>query len=101
MALRWRDPPRGLVHHSDRGSQAAAGDYRKMLDARGITVSMSRKGRLLGQRADGISQRHDVGRTRARGPIPGARRGSTRAGRELWLLQHRADSFVCGLPDAE
>lgn len=44
MALGWRDPPDGLVHHSDRGSQYAAGDYRKVLAARGITVSMSRKG---------------------------------------------------------
>jgi putative transposase len=43
MALGWRDPPDGLVHHSDRGSQYAAGDYRKVLAARGITVSMSRK----------------------------------------------------------
>ena len=44
MALGWRDPPAGLMHHSDRGSQYAAGDYRKVLAARGITVSMSRKG---------------------------------------------------------
>lgn len=44
MALGWRDPPAGLLHHSDRGSQYAAGDYRKVLAARGITVSMSRKG---------------------------------------------------------
>jgi transposase InsO family protein len=32
------------MHHSDRGSQYAAKDYRKKLAARGITVSMSRKG---------------------------------------------------------
>ena len=44
MALGWRDPPAGLTHHSDRGSQYAAGEYRKVLAARGITVSMSRKG---------------------------------------------------------
>ena len=44
VALGWRDPAPGLVHHSDRGSQYAAGDYRKVLWARGITVSMSRKG---------------------------------------------------------
>ena len=44
VALGWRDPPDGLVHHSDRGSQYAAQDYRKALAARGITVSMSRKG---------------------------------------------------------
>lgn len=44
VALGWRDPDAGLVHHSDRGSQYAAKDYRKKLKARGITVSMSRKG---------------------------------------------------------
>ena len=44
VALGWRDPQPGLLHHSDRGSQYAAGDYRKVLEARGITVSMSRKG---------------------------------------------------------
>ncbi len=43
-ALGWRDPAPGLLHHSDRGSQYAANDYRKKLKARGITVSMSRKG---------------------------------------------------------
>ena len=44
MALGWRDPPAGLLHHTDRGSQYAGGDYQKVLAARGITVSMSRKG---------------------------------------------------------
>ncbi len=44
VALGWRDPDSGLIHHSDRGSQYAAKDYRAVLKARGITVSMSRKG---------------------------------------------------------
>ena len=44
VALGWRDPDPGLVHHSDRGSQYAAHDYRAVLKARGIMVSMSRKG---------------------------------------------------------
>jgi putative transposase len=44
LALSWRDPDAGLVHHSDRGSQYAARDYTSKLTARGITVSMSRKG---------------------------------------------------------
>lgn len=44
MALGWRDPPPALMHHSDRGSQYAGHDYRAVLAARGITVSMSRKG---------------------------------------------------------
>ncbi len=44
VALGWRDPDPGLLHHSDRGSQYAAHGYRDVLKARGITVSMSRKG---------------------------------------------------------
>ena len=30
MALARRHPPRGLLHHSDRGSQYASGDYQKV-----------------------------------------------------------------------
>ncbi len=44
VALGWRDPDAGLVHHPDRGSQYAANESRKTLKARGITASMSRKG---------------------------------------------------------
>src|SRR5579859_6287638 len=44
MALRERDVPPGLVHHSDRGVQSAAGDYTELLKDHGITISMSRKG---------------------------------------------------------
>ena len=44
LALGWRDTEEGMLHHSDRGSQYAANDYREKLEALGITVSMSRKG---------------------------------------------------------
>jgi transposase InsO family protein len=44
MALRTRNPEAGLIHHSDRGSQYASGDYQKLLSEHGITCSMSRKG---------------------------------------------------------
>jgi putative transposase len=44
MALARRRPPLGLVHHSDRGSQYASGDYRQMLTNHGIVCSMSRRG---------------------------------------------------------
>jgi putative transposase len=44
MAIQRRRPGPGLVHHSDRGRQYAAGDYRKILQAAAITQSMSRKG---------------------------------------------------------
>lgn len=44
MALARRRPPQGLLHHSDRGSQYASGDYRAALAAHGIVCSMSRRG---------------------------------------------------------
>ena len=44
MALEFRNPPEGLVHHSDRGSNYTAKDYRQALSDRGIQCSMSRKG---------------------------------------------------------
>jgi len=44
MALSRRQPTRGLIHHSDRGSQYASRDYRRLLAANGIVCSMSRRG---------------------------------------------------------
>jgi putative transposase len=44
MALARRHPEPGLLHHSDRGSQYTAVDYRERLSQDGILVSMSGKG---------------------------------------------------------
>lgn len=44
MALWRRKPKAGLLHHSDRGSQYAAGAYQQQLIGHGIECSMSRKG---------------------------------------------------------
>jgi putative transposase len=43
MALAHRQPPRGLIHHSDRGSQYASHDYQRLLATNGIVSSMSRR----------------------------------------------------------
>jgi transposase InsO family protein len=43
-AVGRRAPNDGLVHHSDRGSQYASGDYRNALRDLGVVCSMSRKG---------------------------------------------------------
>ena len=43
-AISHRMPVCGLIHHSDRGSQYCALDYRKLLDRHGLVASMSRKG---------------------------------------------------------
>lgn len=44
MALQFRKPEVGLVHHSDRGVQYAAAEYTDLLKAHGIQISMSRVG---------------------------------------------------------
>ena len=44
MALTMRRPSRGLIHHSDRGSQYCSLDYQAMLKTKDIAISMSGKG---------------------------------------------------------
>ena len=39
-----RNPPRGLIHHTDHGSQYTSGDYGDMLNDAGVVSSVSRKG---------------------------------------------------------
>ena len=43
-AVRHKRPAIGLIHHSDRGSQYCADDYRKLVKQFGMRASMSRKG---------------------------------------------------------
>ena len=43
-ALELRRPARGLLLHSDQGSQYCSEDYRNILIQRGIEISMSRRG---------------------------------------------------------
>ena len=44
MAIETRCPPRGCIHHSDRGVQYAAHEYVENLRSAGLLISMSRKG---------------------------------------------------------
>lgn len=44
MATSLRQPPPGLIHHSDRGSQYASHAYQRLLKQHGMIPSMSRKG---------------------------------------------------------
>ena len=43
-AINARNPPRGCVHHSDRGSQYASETYRAVLREHGFVASMGRRG---------------------------------------------------------
>jgi transposase InsO family protein len=42
LATRW--PPRGMIHHSDQGTQCACEEYRLLLERHGLQASMSRVG---------------------------------------------------------
>jgi putative transposase len=44
MAVMRRRPPRGMMFHSDRGTQYASVAFRKSLNCHGMKQSMSRKG---------------------------------------------------------
>ena len=44
QAVKHKQPLPGLIHHSDRGSQYCATDYRKLVEKFGMTASMSRRG---------------------------------------------------------
>lgn len=43
MAIEQRQPPPGLMHHTDRGRLYAADDYRALMDRHDMVPSMSRK----------------------------------------------------------
>src|ERR1700722_5092983 len=43
-AIRVRQPPKGCIHHSDRGSQYASEIYRSLLTGHGLVGSMGRRG---------------------------------------------------------
>jgi transposase InsO family protein len=76
MALACRQPEPGLVHHSDRGSQVTATDYRELLAQYGIVVSMSGKGDCYDNALMGELLRHAQKRVRRSAvlcqPGPGA-----------------------------
>ena len=44
MAIALRRPPKGCIHHTDRGSQYCSHDYQKILRKHGLTASMNGKG---------------------------------------------------------
>lgn len=47
MAIRTRNPQRGLIWHTDRGSQYASYEHKDLLKTYGIIQSMSRRGNCL------------------------------------------------------
>jgi transposase InsO family protein len=68
MALWRRRPDAGLLHHSDRGSQYASGDFQALLEEHGIECSMSGTGNCYDNAAMeswfGLLKRERVNRRR-------------------------------------
>ena len=44
MAIETRNPPKGCIHHSDRGVQYACPGYREFAESYGLVISMSGQG---------------------------------------------------------
>ena len=44
QAIINRNPERGLIHHSDRGSQYTSADFKRKIDQHEMILSMSGKG---------------------------------------------------------
>jgi transposase InsO family protein len=76
MAVTTRQPPPGLLHHSDRGSQYASTDYQALLTKCHMHASMSRKGNCFDNapmesffgslKSERVQQRHYRTRAEAR-----------------------------------
>jgi len=52
MALWRRHMPRGVIMHTDRGSQYCSKDYPRLLDAHSLSCSMSGKGNCFDNACD-------------------------------------------------
>ena len=61
MAVAMRQPPKGCIHHTDRGSQYGSHDYQKRLSKHGFKVSPFHacKHALLGQWMSGKGNCYD------------------------------------------
>ena len=76
MAWQSRRPPRGLLHHSDRGCQYTSGAFQERLGRHGMQCSMRPQGKLLGQRGGGELLRDAGSGADRRGGLAHAQRGA-------------------------
>jgi transposase InsO family protein len=61
MALERRRPRAGLLHHTDRGAQYAATDYRELLTTHQLVASMSRRANCYDNAVPKAFSRRSVG----------------------------------------
>ena len=99
MAVGRRRPPRGLIAHSDRGSQYASRAFQRALREHGVLLQHESQGGLLGQRRHRKFQRDDQDRVDSSvrmGDTGGGTSGRVRVHRNL--VQCTTTAFDAGLP---
>jgi len=99
-AIASREPKPGLVHHSDRGSQYACGDYIHRLESCGAVLSMSRPGRPWEEVRE-LPWDAEARRTRRSALSKSRRAERPRDGVHRAGLQSSAAAFRAGLPFAD
>lgn len=87
MAMQARRPAHGLIHHSDRGSQYIANDYRDALAGYGATQSMSRTATC---RDNAVMEANFGAFKRESGTHPSMTREQVRAALERFLAFYNA-----------
>lgn len=100
MAIGRRQPPAGILHHSDRGSQYASAQYQTVLQNHQFTVSMSGTGNCFDNavmesffgtlKAERISQQRHLTREHARQDIVSYIEGFYNATRRHSALGYRS-----------
>ena len=96
MALEHRQPPAGLIHHSDRGVQYACAETRAFLEQHGWIASMSRTGNPY----DNAWMESAIGKIKSEvlgGKVPAdhaAARQQLFVGIESWYNQRRRHSAL-------
>ena len=118
MACWRRNPGKGAIFHSDRGSQYCSHDFQATLKAWGIRSSMSRKGNCWENKQSAVSRPPGRGRSpsqRAHRELLGTSESGLRAGTKICHqgagqrghsgldgpLQAHAIAFVFGLPQSD
>jgi len=97
MAIWRRGKPDALLHHSDQGSQYTSEQFQRLMADNGVSCSMSRSGKCLGQCRDGelllLAKDREDGSQDVSNPRPGQGR-CVRLHRAL--LQRRQASLDAG-----
>ena len=94
MAVALRQPPKGCIHHTDRGSQYCSHDYQKRLKKTWLRNIDERQRKLLRQRGRGNFLQNPKGRVHmAQHMADPQTDGNSIVRIHKWLLQSTTQAF--------